>query len=137
MFEYDPEFNQVASYRNPYLKHCHEIVVYKRRLYLTSTGFDSLLGFDLDNNSFSWGLRLAREKKGLRGQPFNPQQERGPQPANTLHINNVFADSSALFVSGLRTDGLHAYTGRYIRQVASLPQGRSMSWTSVPMDAHG
>ncbi len=123
LFEYDSEFNQVASYRNRYLKHCHEIVVYKRRLYLTSTGFDSLLGFDLDNNKFTWGLKLARERKGLRAQPFHPERNRGPQPGNTLHINNVFANSRALYVSGLRTDGLHAYTGRYIRPVASLPQG--------------
>ena len=123
LFEYDVNFRQVASYRNPYLKHCHEIVVYKRRLYLTSTGFDSLLGFDLDKNCFSWGLKLARERKGLRAQPFHPQRERGPKPGNTLHINSVFANSKALYVSGLRSDGLHAYTGRYIRQVAGLPQG--------------
>ncbi len=123
LFEYDTDFNPVASYRNPYLKHCHEIAVYKRRLYLTSTGFDSLLGFDLDKNAFSWGLKLARERKGLRAQPFHPQRTGGPQPGNTLHINNVFANKDALYVSGLRTDGLHAYTGRYIRPVANLPQG--------------
>ena len=44
LFEYTPEFEQVASYRTPFLKHCHEIVRYERRLYLTSTAYDSILG---------------------------------------------------------------------------------------------
>ena len=50
LFVYTPDFELLGSYRSPYLMHCHEIFVHERRLYLTSTGFDSILGFDLDQN---------------------------------------------------------------------------------------
>ena len=123
LFVYNSKFEQLASYRCPYLKHCHEISRHQRRLYLTSSGFDSILGFDLDGNRFSWGLHVSRDRKGLRGAPFQPQRRGGPAPGNELHLNSLCCEPSALYLSGLYTGGLHAYTGRYIKQVAALPQG--------------
>ena len=123
LFAYTPDFELIDSWRNPYLKHCHEIVVYERRLFVTSTGFDAVLGFDLDNNRFSWGLHIMKDVRGLRAMPFSPNAKRGPAPANQFHINSVHCNARAMFVSGLRTDGLHAYTGKHIRQVATLPAG--------------
>ena len=120
---YNTRFEELASYRCGYLGHCHEISRYRRRLYLASTGFDSILGFDLDGNRFSFGLHVTRDRKGLRAAPFQPGGRRGPAPGNELHLNSVTCDSSALYLSGLNTGGLHAYTGRYIRQVATLPGG--------------
>ena len=38
LFAYTPDFQLIESWRNPYLKHCHEIAVFDRILYLTSTG---------------------------------------------------------------------------------------------------
>ena len=46
LFAYTPGFRLIGSWRNPYLRHCHEIAVHERRLYLTSTAFDTVLGFD-------------------------------------------------------------------------------------------
>lgn len=123
LFVYSPDFKQVTSYSNPFLKHCHEIAVYKRRLYLTSTGFDSLLVFDLDNNRFSWGLKIARDVVGFKGAPFDPQSHNGPAPSNELHINNVFCNTKGLFLSGLRTGALLVFNGRKILNWASLPAG--------------
>ena len=123
LFVYNAKFERVASYRCPYLKHCHEISRHQRRLFLTSTGYDAILGFDLDANRFTWGLHVRRDRKGLRGAPFHPQRRGGPAPDNQLHLNSVCCQSSALYLSGLRTGGLHTYTGRYIRQVATLPPG--------------
>ena len=120
---YNARFEKLASYRCRYLKHCHEISRYRRRLYLTSAGFDSILGFDLDINRFSFGLHVTRDRKGLRGAPFQPNDRRGPPVGNELHLNTVTCDSGALYLSGLNSGGLHAYTGRYIRQVATLPGG--------------
>ncbi len=45
LFVYSPQFEQIASFRSPYLKHCHEIHRYKRRLYVTSTGSRCHPGF--------------------------------------------------------------------------------------------
>ncbi len=123
LYAYSPQFEQLASYPCRYLKHCHEISRHGRRLYLTSTGFDAILGFDLDENRFSWGLRIARDRRGLRAVPFDPQGRQGPAPRNQLHINSLSCASSALYVSGLRTGGLHAFTGRHLKLVARLPEG--------------
>ena len=123
LFVYDHTFNQLTSYRCPYLKHCHEISRYERRLYLTSTGFDSVLGFDLERNHFAWGLSVSRDKKGLRAVAFDAECRHGPPLHNELHINSVFCDSRAMYISGLHTAGLHAYTGKYINRVATLPDG--------------
>lgn len=123
LFAYTPDFQLLASYRNPYLKHCHEICRYRRRLYLTSTGFDSLLGFDLDKHRFSWGLAVHRDGQEFRGAPFDPGAAAGPMPANQLHLNNVFCDRGGLYLSGTRTGALLVFDGRRLRQRASLPRG--------------
>lgn len=123
LFEYDRNLQQVRSFRCRYLKHCHEIFVYKRRLFLTSTGFDSILGFDLDTNRFGWGLSIGRDERGLRATPFKPESKQGPAPSNVYHLNMVYCDSRAMFISGLHTRGVHAYTGRYLKRFAALPAG--------------
>jgi hypothetical protein len=123
LFVYDREFKLLASYRSLQLKHCHEICRYKRRLYLTSTGYDSILGFDLDELKFSWGLRIGRVDDGFRAVPFDPGAVEGPPPSNELHLNSVQATPSGLYVSGMRTNGLLRYSGKRIEKVAPLPPG--------------
>ena len=123
LFVYNRKFDELASYRCRYLRRCQEIRRYRRRLYLASAAFDAILAFDLDANRFSWGLHVSRDRQGLCGTPFRPEGRNGPEPGNALHLNSVFCDRRALFLSGRRTGGLHAYTGRYIRQAATLPQG--------------
>ena len=58
LFAYTPGFRPIGSWRSPYLKHCHEISVWEKRLFLTSTGFDSILGFDLDKREFNWAIHV-------------------------------------------------------------------------------
>ncbi|MEL7449719.1 MAG: hypothetical protein AAFN78_10950 [Pseudomonadota bacterium] len=123
LFEFDREFNQVASFRCNYLKHCHEIFRYRRRLYLTSTGFDSILAFDLDDNRFTWGLALRNEAAGLAGQPFMPASDKGPRPSNDLHLNSVFATNRCLYFSGLKTGAMYTFDGHRISEAVTLPAG--------------
>ena len=123
LFAYSADFRQLASYRCPYLKHCHEISRYRRRLFLASTGYDAILGFDLDANRFRWGLHVSRDRKGLRAAPFQPERSGGPAPGNLLHLNSVCCDRRALYLSGMRSGGLHAYTGQYLKPLAALPPG--------------
>ena len=123
LFEYSPDFELVASYRSPFLKHCHEIVRYERRLFLTSTAYDSILGFDLDNNRFTWGLNISAQADEFLATPFNPVGQHGPAPKNKLHLNNVFCDTNGMFISGLRTAGLLHYSGSRITKYVNLPEG--------------
>jgi len=123
LFVYTPDFRLLASYRNPYLMHCHEIFVHQRRLYLTSTGFDTILGFDLDQNQFCFGLHIVRIGSGYQGGPFDPQGELGPAPGNELHINNVYCDDTGMYLSGLKTAAMVRFDGRTLKRVVSLPRG--------------
>ena len=123
LFEYDKSFNLKASFKTPSLKHCHEICRYKRRLYLTSTGHDAILGFDLDENRFCWGLAVAADRAGLRGVPFDPNAGNGPAQVNELHLNSVCCTQRGMYISGLRSRGLHVYSGQHLTRVARLPEG--------------
>ncbi|MBI2970135.1 MAG: hypothetical protein HYY36_05290 [Gammaproteobacteria bacterium] len=123
LFVYAPDFRPLASYRNSYLKHCHEICRYRRRLFLASTGYDSILGFDLDKGRFSWGLSIIYDEDGPRAQPFNPATDQGPLYSNKLHINNVFCNASGMYISGLRTGGILFFDSRRISRWIGLPHG--------------
>jgi hypothetical protein len=123
LFVYDPRFRLLESFRNPFLRHCHEIHVHGRRLYLSSTGYDAVLGFDLDARQFSWGMHISRYADGFRGNPFNPLSAQGPVPGNSLHLNSVFATDRGLFISGLHTAGVLVFNGREINKWVELPGG--------------
>jgi hypothetical protein len=69
LFCYDRNFRIQSSYRNRYLKHCHEIVRKDRYIFLTSTGFDSLLVFDIDKKAFVWGINLVQQAFSIKQYP--------------------------------------------------------------------
>jgi hypothetical protein len=123
LFAFTPRFERIGSWRNPFLRHCHEIAVQGRNLFLTSTGFDAILAFDLDRRSFHWGLQVAAEGPQLDYRIFDPTREPGPAPSNQLHLNNVHCTAAGLFASGLRSGGLLQFTGRELRRVVELPDG--------------
>lgn len=124
LFVYDRDFNIVRSHKNRYLKHCHEIVKVERRIFLTSTGFDSLLSFDLDERTFDWGFHLQKPYGKWSGHTFDPQSEIGPRPVNEFHLNMVHMDRSGIYLSGLRTNAmLHLNDRMQVSEVCNLPVG--------------
>jgi len=123
LFVYTPDFEMVASYRCPYLKHCHEISRFERRLYLTSTGFDSILAFDLDNKKFTWGLKIINDRDEYSGRPFDPNSNNGPGEQNKLHLNNIYCTTNGMVISGLRTRAALIFNGSTITEWLKLPLG--------------
>jgi hypothetical protein len=123
LFAYTPDFQLIGSWRSRYLKHCHEICRFERTLFLTSTGFDSILGFDLTTRMFCWGLHIAADGAGFACKTFDPEFDTGPAPSNALHLNNVVCERGGMHVSGLRTGGILLYNGRGVERWVSLPQG--------------
>jgi hypothetical protein len=123
LFAYTPEFRLIGSWRNGYLKHCHEISRRERMLFLTSTGFDSILGFDLDRKEFSWGLHVTAQGEGFSARLFDPAFPGGPAPANELHLNNIHCAASGMHISGLRTAGIVLFDGRELQRWVQLPAG--------------
>jgi hypothetical protein len=123
LFAYSPDFRRIGSWRNPYLKHCHEISVHERTLFLTSTGFDSILGFDLDQRKFNWAMQVKEKEFRFHGTIFDPTSNDGPLQLNKLHINNVHCDANGMYISGLRTGGMLHFNGGTVLMSAELPRG--------------
>ncbi len=123
LFAYTPDFRRIGSWRNRYLKHCHEIVVYRRSLFLTSTGFDSILAFDLDRRQFHWAMQVQEKEFNFKGVVFDPDSDAGPLMLNKLHLNSIHCDGHGLYVSGLRTGGLLHFNGKSVLMSVELPAG--------------
>ena len=124
LFCYSPEFELLGSYRNEYLKHCHEISRRDHLLFLTSTGYDSLLVFNLNTKSFSWGIYVSRNGDDWTGQRFDPMAQGGPPFSNNYHINMVHVAETGVYFSGLHTRALlRLASDMSIAKVCSLPEG--------------
>lgn len=124
LFCYDRDFNIKKSWRNPYLKHAHEIIRKDRLIFLTSTGFDSLLAFDIDSEKFVWAAHLLKQKGEWVSFAFDPKTNDGPRPVNRHHINMVHVDDTGIYLSGLHTNALlHIGHQQNVQEVCSLPAG--------------
>ncbi len=123
LFAYSPDFRMVGSWRNPYLRHCHEIAVYERRLFLTSTGFDSILAFDLDRKEFSWAMHVLTHQFRFKGITYDPSGAGGPLQLNKLHLNSVHCTRGGMYVTGLKTGGMLLHNGDKLHMAVELPTG--------------
>ncbi|NDJ35874.1 MAG: hypothetical protein GYB64_14540, partial [Chloroflexi bacterium] len=137
IFVFSPDFTIIDSFRNAYLKHCHEITIHGDTLYLTSTGFDSILLFDLKQQRFAQGycLRSLRQPRregaarllGSRTRrlvPFDPNGSGGPQAADTFHINSVHVTADGIYLCGTKlAEVLRITPGGALETVARVPEG--------------
>lgn len=62
IFVYDNKFNKIGSIKNRYLKHCHEIHAEDDAIYLTSTGYDSVLKYKPSKDEFVKGICFRGRK---------------------------------------------------------------------------
>jgi hypothetical protein len=134
IFVYDPSFRLLSSFRNPYLKHAHEILIDGDTLYVTSTGFDSILSCDLSQGRFVSGLCL---RFGLAGRlwrkigrsplpvlsSFDPEGGEGPAPGDTAHVNSVFVQEAQMYVSGRALGHVISTDGKRVRSFARIAYG--------------
>jgi len=124
LFCYTPDFQLVGSYRNPYLRHCHEISRRDHLLFLTSTGFDSLLAFNLNTREFVWGVYFSKDGRQWVAQAFDPRVQGGPAFTNSYHINMVKVNQDGIYLSGLNTQALLALSADLeVTEFCNLPKG--------------
>ena len=123
LFAYTPDFKLIDSWRSRYLKHCHEIAVWERTLYLTSTGYDSILGFDLDGHRFHWAMHIETAHYRFKAAGFDPMSDEGPLMLNKMHINNVFCSRDGMYISGSKTGGMLHFNGKDINMAVEMPPG--------------
>ncbi len=123
LIAFDTQFRQTASWRNPYLKHCHEITVHQGQVFLTSTGYDSILAFDIVKQRFHWALHIETDGYRFQGKQYDPNGDEGPLQLNKLHINSVSTNDDGMYIAGLRTDGMLHFNGKQVHMSATLPTG--------------
>lgn len=123
LFVLDRQFKIKTSYRNAYLKHCHEIWKFGPHLYLTSTGFDSILRFDLATRRFDSGIYVFPQGTAVGAKVFDPHQPGGPTAGIGFHFNNVHVDQRGIFISGRKLPALLRLSSNGIAPVAQLPMG--------------
>jgi len=123
LFAYTPDFKLIGSWRNPYLKHAHEMSIYERSLYITSTGYDSILAFELDEKRFFLGLKIDLDRFSFKGSIYDPMGDEGPLLLNKLHLNNVYANENGMYISGLKSGGLLHFNGEAVNMSITLPEG--------------
>jgi hypothetical protein len=123
LYAFTPDFKLIDSWRCPFLKHCHEIAIQERTLFLTSTGFDSILGFNLDQHRFDWAMHIMTARYRFKGVAFDPMSDEGPLMLNKLHINNVHCSKGGMYISGLNTGGMLHFDGSDIKMMVELPPG--------------
>lgn len=131
---YDKDFNIIDSFRNTYLKHCHEVCGAGDMLWLTSTGFDSVLGLDLKAGRFTIGYHVTRAYPGrLAGRlellprysvrSFDPGDAGGPPPRDRIHVNNVWTNEESLLLSGTELSRVLEVRDGHISPFARVPRG--------------
>lgn len=123
LFAFTPDFRRIGSWRNPYLKDCHEIAVWERTLFLTASGGDAILGFDLDRKAFHWAMQVAVQQYRFHGRSFDPLKDEGPLMLDRLHLDALHCTRGGMYLSGLRTGGLLLFNGREVRMAVELPSG--------------
>ena len=125
LFAYTPGFKLIESWSNPYLKHAHEMCIYKRCLYITSSGYDSILAFELDQKKFFWALHVDLDRFNFTGSVYDPMGDEGPLLLNKLHLNNVHANDNGMYISGMKSGGMLHFNGEAINMSVTLPEGTS------------
>jgi hypothetical protein len=123
LFAYTPGFKLIGSWRNPYLKHAHEMSIYGRSLYIASTGYDSILAFDLDKKKFFWAIHVDLDGFNFHGFVYDPMGDDGPLLLNKLHLNNVHANDNGMYITGLKSGGMLHYNGEAVYMLTTLPEG--------------
>ncbi|MCY4565674.1 MAG: hypothetical protein OXE40_14515 [Gammaproteobacteria bacterium] len=123
LLDFDQAFNAVASFRNAYLQNCPEICVFERHLFLASAGFDAILGFNLETESFDWAFRIVTDGRVFGARRFDPNGDEGPLLIDKLQLNNVHCEKGGMYVSGKRTGALLRFGGDRVGVKTTLPEG--------------
>ncbi len=123
LLAFTPDFKAIGSWRNPYLKHADEMSIYERSLYIVSTGYDSILAFELDEKKFFWALHVDLDRFNFKGSIYDPMGDEGPLLLNKLHLNSVHTNDNGMYISGRKSSGMLHFNGEAVNMSITLPEG--------------
>ncbi len=95
-------------------------------MYLSSTGFDSILVFDLLSKKFvhAYCIRAINAQGKFSFGVFDPNVEQGPANGDTIHINSVYHHEGKLFVSCIAIPNLMYITADHkLNSYTTIPSG--------------
>jgi len=95
--------------------------VWQRTLYLTSSGYDSILGFDLDQQAFNWALQVRSRQHQFGGTVFDPAGNEGPLLLEKLQLKSVYCNQYGMYLTGLKTGGMLHFNGEAVNMAVQLP----------------
>jgi len=113
IFMFNSEFELMDILGHNYMADTHEIFVSRDRLFVTATGYDSILELELPSGDFVRGYRIEPigngqldgqrnfgQVCGLKVECFDSKTIRVIEKDGFLHINNVFVQGGRIFFSG-------------------------------------
>jgi hypothetical protein len=123
LLAFDRQFRPMDSWANPHLADCRGLSVYDGKLYLVSSGNDSVLSFDLAEKRFDWAMNVRRDRFRFSPVPYDPASEEGPLRVSKLGLNDIDCGESGMYVSGRDTGGLLLFNGESLQMAVELPAG--------------
>lgn len=107
IYIFDKNLNQIEILTAPeFSSSIHEISIHKDILYVTSTGYDSILLFDLIQKRFIKGYRINHF---FKLKEFDYTSKYKPDLSDKMHINNVFVNDCGVFFSGTQFENIIKY----------------------------
>jgi len=117
------KFEILDQFTNEHLDNIHEIHIHGDELLITSTGFDSIIWFDLKEEKFQSAFLFRKEtnpssvfkkirnrlmpKQRFISKFFNPNIPNQVERFDSTHINSVFTDDDWVYFSGTSLNHLY------------------------------
>ncbi|MAH85023.1 MAG: hypothetical protein CBB68_12315 [Rhodospirillaceae bacterium TMED8] len=138
---FDRLFNQIDEIENAYFGDLHEMVTIGNHLWVTSSGFDSLISINLNThkcvdgycvrdewnrrlNKFLWRVLGIERPAGALINWFDPNNSHGPARNDVTHLNTVSTNNDQeLYISLHRGKWLYRMAGERLEKVIPIPLG--------------
>ena len=125
IYAFTPGFELIGSWQNRWLQGAMSLSVFERTLFVASRGYDTVLGFNLDQQEFHWALHVDKAERGFTGRVYDPRLDDvdGPLLLDKMALTNVVATKAGMFISGENTEGLLRFDGELVTMATTLPEG--------------
>ena len=121
LYAFNSAFEFQESWTNPYLRHCRGIAIVERKLFIVSSGFDSVIGFDLESKAFDWALQVKSRGFDIGAHPFDPMSDDGPIMLAKLDLREIYCDGTGMYITSDK--GVLRFNGNSIGIAIELPPG--------------
>lgn len=120
LLAFSREFKLLARFSSHCLREAHALFAWQGILYLVSAGYDSVLGFDLAKQDFTWGIHVKSLRHRFQPAGFDPGSDNAPLPLRKLGLRSVFCNAHGMYISGEHTGGMLHFNGSDIHMAVHM-----------------